>query len=190
MTILTSLCRPIRSLYGTSTHTRTASLAPTDSVSMVPSATATPYLHQPAIRPSCYPPEILWSLNDSKTDEDVGSSDGNLSRPAMARVIRHADGTDISPGEYNAIKATAHAIVYELNELVIPPSKPHLKGMPRTMRFYKQHMVREWNKAVADVEDQQELLTLCSAHWKAEHILGASLRAANHASKYFNIVMN
>lgn len=61
----------------------------------------------------------------------------------MARVIRHADGTDIDPGEYNTIKATAHAIVYELNKLAIPPTKSHLKGMPWTLRFYKQHMVRK-----------------------------------------------
>lgn len=188
MNVLTYLCRfqPPTGI----TRTRTVSLAPSDSVSMVPSTAPTHNLHQPAIRPAHYPLSVLWSLNDTKSDEDVASSDGNMSRPAMSRVIRHPDGTDIDPGEYVAIKATAHAIVYDLNELAIPASKPHLKGMPRTARFYKQHMVREWNRAVADAEDQQELLTLCSAHWKAEHILAAALRAASATSKYPNTIIN
>lgn len=166
-------------------------MVPSGSVLATSSATAAlsltaaaSYSHQPATRPSQYPPEILWSLEDSKTDEDVGTSEGNLSRPPMGRVLRHADGTDISTGEYNAIKATAHAIIYDLNELPIPPGKAHLKGKNRTMRFYKSNMVREWNQAVLDAERQQELLRLCSAHWKAEHVLGAALRAARETSKY------
>lgn len=49
-------------------------------------------------------------------------------------------------------------------------------------------MVREWNQAVADAESQQELLALCSAHWKAEHVLKAALQAAhNTTSKYFDV---
>lgn len=180
-------------------RTRTASLAPSDSVSMVPSAMATPpessatYLHQPAIRPAQYPREVLWTLECSKVDEDVASSEGNLSRPTMSRVIRHANGTDITAGEYQAIKATAHAIAYELNELPLSPAQRHLKGKPRTMKFYKEHMARHWKQAVADAEDQQELLTLCAAHWKAEHLLGAALRASaargKDKGKYINTVL-
>lgn len=184
---------------------RTTSLSPSDSMSRIqPEATApattapsttgasttaassesrsaAPYVHQPATRPPQYPQEILWSLEDSKTDEDVAASKGNLSRPAMGRVIRHVDGSEITPGEYNAIRATAHAIAYDLNEIPIPPGRPGLKGKPRTMRFYKTHMLREWNQAVADAENQQELLKYCSSHWKAEHMLSAALQAARSA---------
>lgn len=198
-------------------HARTsslASLAPSDSFSMGPLGTATstpartstpsilgtatpseglaPYLHQPATRPAHYPREILWSLECSKDDEDVASSEGNQSRPAMGRVIRHADGTDITAGEYQAIKATAHALAYDLNQLPLGPAQRHLKGKSRTMRFYKQHMVRDWKQAIADAEEQQVLLTLCAAHWKAEHILGAALRAssARDNRKSLNVVTN
>lgn len=145
--------------------------------------------HQPAIRPAHYPPEILWSLDDSKKDIDVGSSEGNLSRPAMANALRHADGTDLDEGEYSAIKATAHAIAHELNQLPLPSGRG-LENKSRTMRFYKKNMVREWNQAVADAEAQQELLTLCSAHWKAEHILQAALQAAHTARKCLDTQMN
>ncbi|KAF7967814.1 hypothetical protein HWV62_32973 [Athelia sp. TMB] len=165
--------------------TRNTSLAPSDSMSMAPPLTPhdSHLVHQPATRPAHYPVEVLWSLEDSKNDIDVGSSDGNMSRPAMSRVIRHANGNSIDDGEYSAIKATAHSIAYDLNQLPLPPGRSHLQGMPRTMRFYKNNMVQEWNRAVAEAESQQELLTLCSAHWKAEHVIKAALQAAHSATK-------
>lgn len=98
----------------------------------------------------------------------------------MGRVLRHADGTDIDDREYNAIKATAHVIAFELHQLPLPPGCLQPKDQNRTMRFYKNHMVREWNQAIADAENQQELLALCSAHWKAEHVIKAALQAANN----------
>lgn len=150
-------------------------------MSMAPPS-APPYLHQPAIRPPEYPFEILWSLEDSKNDIDVASSDGNMSRPAMGRVIRHRNGDSISDGEYSAIKATAHALAYRLNQLPLPSGRPALKNQARTMRFYKKNMVHDWDRAVADAENQQELLALCSAHWKAEHVLKAALQAAHSTS--------
>lgn len=155
--------------------------------SVVPPAVVALPIHQPATRPAKYPHEILWSLEDSKTDLDVGASEGNLSRPAMGKVLRHADGTDINDGEYHAIKATAHAIAYELNQLPLPAGSQKLKGLNRTMRFYKNHMVHEWNQAITDAESQQELLALCSAHWKAEHVIKAALQTAHNACKYLNV---
>lgn len=100
---------------------------------MAPLPSASHPVHQPATRPAHYPSEILWSLKDSKTDLNVGSSDGNLSRPAMGRVICHANGDSIDDGEYNAIKATAHSITYDLNQLPLPPGRSHLLGMTRTL---------------------------------------------------------
>lgn len=144
----------------------------------MPPPTAPSLQHQPATRPALYPKDILWTLEDAKEDPDVGSSDGNLSRPAMGRVLRHAGGESISDGEYHAIKATAHAIAYELNQLPLPPGRAHV-GAARTMRFYKTHMVPDWNDAVARAESQQELLSLCAAHWKAEHVIKAALQAAH-----------
>lgn len=169
-------------------QTRQTSLAPSDSMSMSsmppPSVpyTAPSIQHQPASRPPQYPQEILWSLEDAKLDEDVASSEGNMSRPAMGRVLRHANGESISDGEYNAIKATAHTIAYELNQLPMPQGRSHL-GASRTMRLYKTYMVSEWNNAVARAESQQDLLLLCSAHWKAEHVIRAALQAANATGK-------
>lgn len=162
-------------------HTRTPSLAPSDSISMVPPPPAQ-IRHQPAVRPAHYPPELLWSLEDSKVDIDVATSESNLSRPAMASALRHADGTDLNDGEYRAIKATAHAIAHELNQLPVPKGR-NLEKKSRTMRFYKKNMLREWNQAVADAEAQQELLMLCSAHWKAEHVLQTALQAAHTTCK-------
>ncbi|KZP34072.1 hypothetical protein FIBSPDRAFT_943135 [Athelia psychrophila] len=138
--------------------------------------------HQPASRPVQYPKEILWSLADAKLDEDVASSEGNMSRLSMGRVLRHPNGDSVSTGEYHAIKATAHAIAYDLNQLPIPHGRSHLGGT-RTLRFYKSNMVADWNAAVARAESEQELLALCSAHWKAEHVLQAALQAAHESNK-------
>ncbi|KZP10964.1 hypothetical protein FIBSPDRAFT_962637 [Athelia psychrophila] len=138
--------------------------------------------HQPTSQPVQYPKEILWSLADAKLDEDVASSEGNMSRLSMGRVLRHPNGDSVSTGEYHAIKATAHAIAYNLNQLPIPHGHSHLGGT-RTLRFYKSNMVADWNAAVARAESEQELLALCPAHWKAEHVLQAALQATHESNK-------
>ncbi|TFK72253.1 hypothetical protein BDN72DRAFT_957420 [Pluteus cervinus] len=129
---------------------------------------------QPATRPSNYPPEILWTFEDSKKSPDVPSTVGNTSRPNMSYVIRRSDGTLVTEADYNAILSTSRDLMQDL--LALPePRDSRAKNMTRGKTFFKTYHPFQWRKVVGVLEEQHLLVALCSEHWKAEHIIGASL---------------
>jgi hypothetical protein len=131
-------------------------------------------MHQPATRPSEYPVEVLWSLDDCKADPDVNVSATNTSRPPLERAIRHGDGTMITASEWAAIKATARMVKLDL--LSLPPSRDRrARDRTKSKVYFRTHFRKEWDAAVARMESLQPLLALCSSHWKAEHALGNTL---------------
>jgi hypothetical protein len=51
-------------------------------------------------------------------------------------------------------------------------------------KTYRTYFPREWDAALAKMERPQPLLSLCAAHWKADHVLGnALLSKAPRSSK-------
>ena len=130
---------------------------------------------QPAIRPSQYPFEVLWNLEDCQHDVDVNIQDSNKSRPSMDRAIRHQDGTMVTNMEWSAIKASARRIANELAGLPDPTNRQ--ARMRRTKMFYRTYHARAWTHAISRLEDEQPLLKLCSSNWKADHTLGNSIQA-------------
>lgn len=99
---------------------------------------------------------------------------GNESRPSMHTAIRHDDGALISDGVYDAIKRSSRTVAHSLVELEL---KGRNAGRPKTKQLYKQFFHEEWSAAITRLEELQPLLQLCAAHWKSEHVLGASLTA-------------
>lgn len=102
----------------------------------------------------------------------------------MDKAIRHADGRMISTKEWNTIKASTRSIKFELLQLQAPRSRRGQKPQRKTKTYFRTFHPTEWKIAISKLEDQHPLLTLCSSHWKAEHVLGASLLAvsATHGS--------
>jgi hypothetical protein len=113
---------------------RSTSVAPSDSISRFDSDGRTSRsgqstsfsgrnvpLHQPVTRPSNYPVEVLWSLDDCRDDPDIHMSATNTSRPPLEQAIHHSDGTMITTSEWAAIKATARMVKSDL--LSLPPSR-------------------------------------------------------------------
>ena len=102
---------------------------------------------QPATRPSEYPEEILWSLDDCKADPNVEVSSTNSSRLPMKRAIRRLDGVMISASEWATIKATAHMVKADL--LSLPPSQDR-RARERTKSTFKHTLgrsgMRLWQK--------------------------------------------
>ena len=116
---------------------RSDSITPSDSVSQRPSVSMQESIsHQPATRPSHYPPEILWHFEDCKNDPDVGLSDANQSRPSMEKATRHEDGTMITAAEWSAIKALARLIKFDLLNLP-PPRDPSAKKKSKTKLYFR-----------------------------------------------------
>jgi hypothetical protein len=130
--------------------------------------------NQPATRPPEYPEEVLWSLEDCKSDPNVNVSSTNTSRPSMEKALRHDDGTMITSSEWSAIKVSARAVKADLLSLP-PPRDQRAKDQSRTKVYFRTYFRREWDSAVAKLESYQPLLALCSSHWKADHVLGNTL---------------
>lgn len=159
-------------------HSRSASLAPSDSLSQVPSrisALSLPLIspfHQAASRPSEYPVEVLWLFEDCKHDPDVKASPGNESRPSMQAAIRNPDGTLIPDGAWDAIKLSSRQVALSLISIEV---KSRDSAKSKTKQFYKSYYHTEWSEALTRLKQLQPLLQLCASHWKAEHVLANSL---------------
>jgi hypothetical protein len=97
----------------------------------------------------------------------------------MDKVIRHADGSMISKGEWSAIVASANLVKMDLMHLNCP--NPPKKFLPKTRPYYKAYFRKEWNAAVLRLERMQPLLELCATHWKAEHVIGNALHRVDDA---------
>jgi len=173
--------------------TRSPSVAPSDSVSHIGSRVGSDALgsqsgrngsrpgksmsqshnlqNQPATRPSEYPEEVLWSLEDCKSDPNINVSSTNASRPSMEKALRHANATMITSSEWSAIKVSARAVKANLLSLP-PPRDRRAKDQSHTKVYFRTYFRREWDSAVAKLESYQPLLALCSSHWKADHVLG------------------
>lgn len=92
----------------------------------------------------------------------------------MDRVIRHEDGSQITSQEWNAIKASARMLKYELRQLPLPLDR-RAQNQSKTKVFYKQYYPKEWTRMILQLEEDQPLLKLCCSHWKAEHVLNNCL---------------
>ena len=151
-----------------------STIAPNDSVSHFTSHSASLSAHQPATRPSEYPLEILWNLEDCKDNPDVKISHGNISRPPMEQAVHHLDGTMIMSGEWIAIKVTARMI--KANLLALPPPRDkQARDRLKTKTYYQSFFSKDWDAVLVKMEQHQPLLALCAAHWKADHILSNTL---------------
>ena len=138
------------------------------------------HLHQPdfanamgysAERPNEYPPSILWNYDECKTETEkpVIFTAGNDGRPTMERALRDENGDFLSSDAYNRIKASVRAVAAQLLQL---PGNVEA----RTKREIKATNPQAWTNALGMLEYMQPIVGLCSAHWKADHLIAQQLR--------------
>ncbi|TFK17497.1 hypothetical protein FA15DRAFT_710733 [Coprinopsis marcescibilis] len=184
-----------RALSSQFAHSRTASLAPSDSISNslspinpdFPSSSTSFINTQPSARPRHLPFTVLWTLADCADDPDIGITSNNTSQPSMKSALREADGTMITPEKYSEIQSDVIALAGS-NLTTLPDPKPTKKGAnskppTRSMTWYKTFHRNPWNNVVSKLERRHEVLRLCGASWKAEHMLSAHLNAASATAK-------
>ncbi|KAI9441585.1 hypothetical protein H4582DRAFT_2073751 [Lactarius indigo] len=163
------------------TDSRASSLGPSDSASQ---QTRTDVMKDKAIedllesvepppmRPEFLPKTVLWDFKDCETDKSQGDiiTDKNKSRPKLSLAIRRPNGTKISNAELSNMRRSAEMIVQKLINFVNSDPRSACAGAPkaRTKTFIKKYFTAEHYRAVLDLEAEQKLLRLCSAHWKAD----------------------
>ena len=156
------------------------SLGPSDSISQDPVKEVNSG-GSGALRPESCQRSVLWNIEDCQHYGLV--TEKNMSRPPMEKCIRNSQGEVISAFEYNAIKTTARMLV---NIHLVPlgrPADPAARTKTKTKTYYKKYFLQNFRDVLDKIEAQEPLLTLCSARWKAEHIISNCLTAIVDAEK-------
>ncbi|KAH9025244.1 hypothetical protein EDB84DRAFT_1243747, partial [Lactarius hengduanensis] len=124
-------------------------------------------------RPEFLPITVLWDFEDCKTDKTQGDiiTKKNKCRPKMGMALRRPNGKVVSSLEYSNIRRSAEIIVQKLLNRVNSDSRSAACASGRIKTFIKKHFAAEYGQAVLDLEAEQKLLRLCSAHWKADAMI-------------------
>jgi hypothetical protein len=135
----------------------------------------------PADRPREYNWKILWNYDDcTKEEDELIFKVGNKGRPCMEKALRNEDGSLLTLEAYNRVKSTVRGVAAQL--LALPPiPAPGQNEAPtsRTKRYFTATYSREWANALGVIGYMEPVVRLCSAHWKAEHLLSQHLRNIN-----------
>ncbi|KAH9011010.1 hypothetical protein EDB85DRAFT_2160443 [Lactarius pseudohatsudake] len=165
-----------------SADSRASSLGPSDSASQQTGTDAVPGkslqnildgVEVPYERPEFLPITVLWDFEDCKTDKTQGDiiTKKNKCRPKMGMALRRPNGKVVSSLEYSNIRRSAEIIVQKLLNRVNSDSRSAACASGRIKTFIKKHFAAEYGQAVLDLEAEQKLLRLCSAHWKADAMI-------------------
>ena len=135
----------------------------------------------PADRPSEYTWKILWNYDDcTKEVDEVIFRVGNKGRPCMEKALRDEDGKLLTLEAYSRVKSTVRGVAAQL--LALPPIPvPGQKEAPtsHTKRYFMATYPREWANVLGMIGYMEPVVRLCSAHWKAEHLVSQHLRNIN-----------
>ncbi|KAI9436340.1 hypothetical protein H4582DRAFT_2078957 [Lactarius indigo] len=165
-----------------SADSRASSLGPSDSASQQTGTDVVPGkslrnildgVEVPYERPDFLPITVLWDFEDCQTDKTQGDiiTKKNKCRPKMAIALRRLNGKVVSSLEYSNIRRSADIIVQKLISFVNSDPRSAACASGRIKTFIKKHFAAEYGRAVLDLEAEQKLLCLCSAHWKADAMI-------------------
>jgi hypothetical protein len=131
----------------------------------------------PPTRPSYVLKSILWDFEDCLNPaEGIIVTEANRRRPRMVLAIRCIDGRLILGEEFKVIHRVAKAIARALiTSIIKDPHAVVFNNKPRTKSTLKKFFEPEYNQALLELEAHSKLLRLCSAHWKADHMIGQVL---------------
>ncbi|KAI9436681.1 hypothetical protein H4582DRAFT_2078351 [Lactarius indigo] len=132
------------------------SLGPSDSASQQTRPNAIENLLErvepPSLRPQFLLKSVLWDFEDCEDDKSQGDivMKKNRSRPKMKIIIQRL-----------------------INFVNLDPQSAVHAGGPkaRTKTFIKKYFTVKYYQAMLDLEAEQKLLHLCSAHWKADALI-------------------
>ena len=134
-------------------------------------------LERPTRRPAFLPKSVLWDYEDCYDQtENVIVTELNTRRVEMSLAIRRGDGTKISSQEFIRIRRAADIISLRLVNLThSDPRYDMLVANLWTKSNIKKVFHAEYRKAILDLEAEQNILRLCSAHWKADTMIDQAI---------------
>ena len=174
---------------------RTSSLGPSDSASQptkfdITTEKAIEDLLESVVallvRPRCLPESVLWDFEDCAKNK-LGppiTTKSNQSRPKLGLALRCPNGNPVSNLELSNIRRSAEIIVQKLVNFINSDPRSavragHSKSWTKTL--IKKFFAAEYDQAILDLEAEQKLLRLCSAHWKADAVITQVFLRRNEA---------
>lgn len=183
------------SSLGPSNSRTSSSLGPSDSASQSARSTSdraseVKYLlglvEAPSVRPACVNPSVLWHYEDCFTDKTLGDivTEANKHRPKMHLALRREDGSALSSIEVNNVQLSADLLATRLIELATNNPQLHRHGskLP-TKSNIKKWFKAEYSQGILELEAEQPYLRLCSAHWKADNMIGQAFLRQSDAER-------
>jgi hypothetical protein len=139
----------------------------------------------PPMRPHYLPASVLWYFDNCQTDKTYSDiiTAVNSCRPKMNLAIRHPDGLKIPSMEYGNVQHSTDIIVQKLCRLIhSDPRMTHtLNSKPPTKTLVQTLFKAEYRQAIFELKEEHHLLCLCSAHWKADMLIGQAFSQRNDA---------
>ena len=130
-------------------------------------------------QPLQYPPTVLWTFEDCKTDPSIDFTAANKARVALHKIIWHPNGTMITNLAVKAITSRARPIVNKI--LAQVPS--HIQHKKIGKVYFWTTYPTEWDAGCQELESTQPLLKLCAGHWKAEFVLAQVIKSMKRGKK-------
>ncbi|KAF4591304.1 hypothetical protein EYR40_009907 [Pleurotus pulmonarius] len=161
----------------------TPSLAPSDSISRVNGETDSKEFQAayrryqrgaaPSQKPADLPDSVLWTFKGAQAiGPDAGFSTSNPYRPSFGKALRDPNGNPLDSALVSIIKRTALNLAGRI--IALHPIKHQgNKNQPRD--YYRTKCPHLWYGAIILLEEQHGDVALCSAHWKADHLLGQAM---------------
>ncbi|KAF7426504.1 hypothetical protein PC9H_008873 [Pleurotus ostreatus] len=184
-------------------HPSTSSLGPSDSISRLGTtsgidvddegedlrAAYSVYLSQGDLveKPPSLPDTVLWTF---KSAQEAGSAAGlsatNSYRPSFNKALRDSKGQTLDADLVKLIKRTAAALASRI--LARHPIDKVAVDIRHIREYYRSRCPWLWYGSIVLLEQRHKEVGLCSAHWKADHLLGQSVlglrqKAANAMKK-------
>ncbi|KAH9041278.1 hypothetical protein EDB85DRAFT_2139949 [Lactarius pseudohatsudake] len=129
----------------------------------------------PLTRPRCLPDSVLWDFKDLKSQPGLAIvTEANKSRPKIQLALRRPTGDTLSHLEQSNIRRSADIIVKKLLKRIDSDPRSVVrtdKSKPWSKTLVWKFFPDEYDQAILELEAEQKVLRLCSAHWKADAVV-------------------
>lgn len=125
-------------------------------------------------RPSHLPESVLWTFKDAQArGPDGGFSSSNPHRPSFKKALRDQNGNVLDEGIVKLITRTATSLARRI--MALQPANTRMADSHHIREYYRTKAPTLWYGCIILLEQQHVEVGLCSAHWKADHLLGQAV---------------
>lgn len=133
-------------------------------------------------KPAHLPDSVLWTFKSAQeAGAPAGLSTTNAYRPTFTKALRDSKGNKLDSSLVKLIRRTARHLSEHI--LARHPIEQVAVDIKHIREYYRTKCPQLWYGSIVLLEQRHKEVGLCSAHWKADHLLGQSILALRQARK-------